>query len=187
MSKLLSISLYYVSFLPLWISILFIDVLSLLKKESCVKTELISMCCILIAMCVSITVIYRAFHRRGKEGSTKHTIKTAKEEKTISAEYLLSYILPLFAFDFTLWEQVVLFLIFFTTLGYLCVKHNHHSINILLEIAGFRFYECDLKNNDEVVTNRLIMSKQRLNELKGMDIYIAALNNDYSLDVGAKK
>lgn len=27
------------------------------------------------------------------------------------------------------------------------------------------------------------MSKQRLNELTGMDIYVAALNNNYGLDV----
>ena len=45
----------------------------------------------------------------GKEGSSKQTIKVAREEKSIAAEFLLSCILPLFAFDFTLWNQAVLF------------------------------------------------------------------------------
>lgn len=58
------------------------------------------------------------------------------------AEYLLSYILPLFAFDFTVWNGVVLFLIFFTILGFLCIKHNYFSVNIILEMAEFRFYNC---------------------------------------------
>ena len=37
------------------------------------------------------------------------TINDAKESKTITAEFLLSYILPLFAFDFTQWDEVVKF------------------------------------------------------------------------------
>ncbi|MBQ1502206.1 MAG: hypothetical protein IIZ45_06305, partial [Firmicutes bacterium] len=37
------------------------------------------------------------------EGTTPHKVLSATEEKTITAEYLLSYILPLFAFDFTQW------------------------------------------------------------------------------------
>lgn len=43
----------------------------------------------------------------------------------ITAEYLLSYILPLFAFDFTKWDEVVKFLIFFLTFSYLCIRHGH--------------------------------------------------------------
>lgn len=183
MSKLFSISLYVVSFLPLWVSILFIDMLSILENMNYKATELISMCCIFVIMCISVIIIYYEIHKRGKEGSTRHTLKVAKEEKTITAEFLLSYILPLFAFDFTLWNQVVLFLIFFITLGYLCIRHNYYSINIVLEMAGYRFYRCKLTNSDGVSTEQLIMSKERLNELIGMEIYVSALNNDYGLDV----
>lgn len=96
---------------------------------------------------------------------------------------MLSYILPLFAFDFTLWNQVVLFLVFFVTLGYLCVRHNYYSVNIVLEIVGYRFFQCNMCNSDNVTTERLIISKQRLNELVGTDIYVTALNNEYNLDV----
>ncbi len=38
-------------------------------------------------------------------------------------------------------------------------------------------------NSDNVTTERLIISKQRLNELVGTDIYVTALNNEYNLDV----
>mgnify|MGYP006954663163 CR=1 FL=1 len=187
MFKLFSISLYFVSFLPLWVSVIFIDILSIVENQVDRGTEYVSICCILIAMIVSITVIYHEIHKHGKEGSTKQIIKAAREEKSITAEFLLSYILPLFAFDFTLWNQVVLFLIFFITLGYLCIRHNYYSVNIMLEIAGYRFFQCNLLNSDNVITEQLIMSKQRLNALIGTDIYVVALNNEYRLDVSKMK
>lgn len=183
MFKLFAISLYFVSFLPLWVSVLFIDILSIIQNQTNIKTECISIGCIFIAMVISIAIIYHELHKRGKEGSSRQTIKAAKEEKSITAEFLLSYILPLFAFDFTLWNQVILFLIFFMSLGFLCIRHNYYSVNIVLEIAGYRFFRCLMSNSDNVKTEQLIMSKQRLNELVETDIYVAALNNEYGLDV----
>ena len=55
----------------------------------------------------------------------EYTIVDAKENKSIITDYMLSYILPLFVFDFTQWDGVVMFLIFFITLGFLCIKHNN--------------------------------------------------------------
>lgn len=183
MSRLFAVSLYFVSFIPLWISVLFLDILSILDNTTSKMTEYISISCILVGMCISLVAIYYEIHRQGKEGSKIYTLKIAKEEKAITAEYLLSYILPLFAFNFTLWYQVVLFLVFFITLGYLCIKHNYYSINIALEIVGYRIYQCVLSNDDNVVIEQLVMSKQRLNALIGMEVHLSALNNDYGLDV----
>lgn len=91
-------------------------------------------------MLISCTVIYHEMHKHGREGSSKQTIKCAREKKAITAEFLLSYILPLFAFDFTLWNQVVLFLVFFVTLGYLCVSERvaeHMWGNMLFHTGQF--------------------------------------------------
>lgn len=112
MFKLFSFSLYFVSFLPLWVSVLFIDILSIAENQTETRTEYISICCILIVLFISIVIIYHELRKHGKEGSRRQTIKAVREEKSITAEFLLSYILPLFAFDFTLWNQVVLFLVF---------------------------------------------------------------------------
>lgn len=183
MFRLFSVSLYFVSFLPLWLSVIFMDILSIMESSNDKATEYISICCILMMMLISCAVIYHEMHKYGREGSTKQTIRGVREQKAITAEFLLSYILPLFAFDFTLWNQVVLFLIFFSTLGYLCIRHNYYSVNLVLEIAGYRFYQCNMCNADNVETERLIISKQRLNELIGTDLYVTALNNEYNLDV----
>ena len=186
MSKLFSASLYFVSFLPLWLSILIKDFLSILKKTDYKTTEIISIVCILIAIIISLIIVYRELHNRGKEGSRQYTLVVAKEEKLITAEYLCSYILPLLAFDFTLWHEVVLFLVFFLMLGCLCVRHNYYSINIALEMAGYRLYRCCLMNSDIITTEKLVLSKQRLNDSIGSDLYVSALNNDYNLHIPEK-
>ena len=105
------------------------------------------------------------------------------KEKTITAEYLLSYILPLFAFDFTQWSQVVLFLIFYLTLGFLCIRHNYFSVNIVLEIARFRFYTCTVENEDGQRLEQRIISHRRLNGCIGDFLYLKSLNNEYKLDI----
>lgn len=186
MSKLLFASMYFTSFIPLWVSVMLMDIWSIMEKQENQGTEYITIICIIIAMVISSGIIYYGLHRCGKEGSSRKIIKTAKEEKSITAEFLLAYILPLFAFDFTVYKQVVLFLIFFITFGYLCIKHNYYCVNILLELAGYRIFRCDVLNKDEMVTEQLIMSKQRLNDLVGMDIYVMPLNNEYQLDVSHK-
>ena len=117
MSKIFSLCLYHTSFAPLWISILFIDIKSCIENPSNRWTEYISIGCILISCLIALIVLLAALCANGKEGTTPVKIVTATEEKSITAEYLLSYILPLFAFDFTQWSQVILFLIFYLTLS----------------------------------------------------------------------
>ena len=107
MSKLFSFSLYYISFAPLWISVLFIDIKSCIENSSDLWTEKISIGVILVSALICLIVLMIELCTNGKEGTIPQTLKKAKEEKTITAEYLLSYILPLFAFDFTVWNEVV--------------------------------------------------------------------------------
>ncbi len=83
----------------------FVDILSIMENSTDKGTEYTSICCILIMMLISCTVIYHEMHKHGRKGSSKQTIKCAREQKAITAEFLLSYILPLFAFDFTLMES----------------------------------------------------------------------------------
>lgn len=128
-------------------------------------------------------VLLAALCTNRKEGTTPAKVVTATEEKSITAEYLLSYILPLFAFDFTQWNQVILFLIFYLTLGFLCIRHNYFSVNIILEIANFRFYTCMVENEDGKNKEQRILSHRRLNGCIGETLYLKSLNNEYKLDI----
>jgi hypothetical protein len=182
-SKIFSLSLYHTSFVPLWISICFIDLKSILEKSPDVVTEIVSISTILITLLISFFVLLFALSVHGKDGTIPLILVSATEEKSITAEYLLSYILPLFAFDFTQWSQVVLFLIFYLMLGFLCVRHNYFSVNILLEINNFRFYNCRLKNEDGKEIEKIIISHRRLNGCIGDILYTKSINNEYKLDV----
>lgn len=183
MSKIFSLCLYHTSFAPLWISILFIDIKSCIEKPSDRWTEYISIGCILISCLIALIVLLAALCTNGKEGTVPNRVISANEEKSITAEYLLSYILPLFAFDFTQWSQVVLFLIFYLTLGFLCIRHNYFSVNIILEIANFRFYTCMVENEDGQRKEQLIISHRRLNGCIGETLFLKSLNNEYKLDI----
>lgn len=147
MSMFVSFSMYFLSFVPLWISVLFIDIKSLLEGGGDKWTEIISILGILLGVLISLVILFVKFFSADDEKYVL-TIQKAKESKTITAEFLLSYILPLFAFDFTQWDEVVKFLIFFLIFGYLCIRHNIFSVNIVLELMHYRMYECRLMNTD---------------------------------------
>ncbi|MBS6765681.1 MAG: hypothetical protein KH304_19155 [Clostridium sp.] len=182
MSKIFSMCLYFISFAPLWLSVIFIDVKSIIENDQYLATEIISISMILIGMLVGLGAMIFGLCMSGRAGRSEYNLKSVKEEKTITAEYLLSYILPLFAFDFTLWNEVVLFLIFFITFGFLCIRHNYFSVNIILELVNFRFYQCELENEDGVIIEKRIISHRKLNSFKGENILVKSLNNEYMLD-----
>lgn len=183
MSKTFSLSLFFTSFTPLWLSVLFVDCKSIFESQTNLWTEKISIVCILTFIFLSLCVLIKKLHNVGREGTRHFTVISVKEEKTIATEYLLSYILPLFAFDFTLWNEVILFLIFFLTIGFLCIKHNHFSVNIVLEILQYRFYICKLRNDDGLEIEYAIITRRNLTGNINEEIYLKSLNDEYKLDV----
>lgn len=189
LSKIVSIALYCTSFLPLWISVLFIDVKNIITCDTNIMTEIISLICILVMLGISLVVLWLSFSnsKGNKEGVSEYTLISAKEEKTISIEYLLSYILPLVAFDFGKWDEVILFLIFFIILGYLCIKHNYLTLNIVLDLAHYNMYNCTLKNEDNIEIELSVLSRRKLNGQLGGKINLKPLNNEIRLDMEQNK
>lgn len=183
MSVVLSFCMYYLSFTPLWLTVLFIDVKSLLEKGENKYTEIISVIFILLFMIVSMAFLLYEFNTLKRGYIEKYELREVSESKTITAEFLLSYILPLFAFDFCKWDQVVEFLIFFSVLGYLCIRHNYFSVNIILEIMKYKMYECILNNSDNISVKKIVISKRTLTMQKGKEITLKLLNNEISLDI----
>ena len=180
MSMVFSASLFFLSFVPLWVSIIFIDIMSMLSGGS-VCTEIISIAIILLHSLISGFVLWTVLRSKPRSGLKIYKLVSAVEEKSISAEYLLSYILPLFAFDFTQWDQVVLFLIFYATLAFLCIRHNFFSVNVILEICQYRFYECTLKNEDGITIEKKVIAKRQLELINGTDICLSSVNNEYCI------
>lgn len=117
MSTITSFCMFFLSFVPLWVSILFIDFMSLHHSQANPWTEIISISLITVVSLISIIVLLRVLCvPKGADCIADYKIVEINEEKKISTEYLLSYILPLFAFQFDKWTDVVTFLIFFPCL-----------------------------------------------------------------------
>ena len=186
MSVFVSFSMYFLSFVPLWITVLFIDIKSLVDGGGDKWTEIIGITGILWGLLISAIILFAKFFVTDDEKYTL-TIQEAKESKTVTAEFLLSYILPLFTFDFTQWDEVIKFLLFFIIFGYLCIRHNNFSVNIILELMHYRMYDCSLMNADGKEVDRTVISKNILSTSKGKDIQMKILNNEYYLDLYDKK
>lgn len=183
MSLIASLSMFYLSFTPLWLSVLFLDIKNIVSNTQCLYTEWISIFVIVALFAVSSLVLLLSLRTKNRTGVQKYRIINVSEEKTITAEYLLSYILPLFAFDFTVWSGIVLFLVYFLTLCYLCIKHNHLSVNIVLELMHYRFYKCELENEDCITVVKYVISREQLINHKTEVVAIRPLNNEFSLDL----
>ena len=113
MSKLFTSALFFISFAPLWLSVIFVDTMSLLEGTPSPGIEKIGISTILVVFSISLVFVLKNLRVEATSEAERYTILTVTEEKTVTSEFLLSYILPLFAFDFTQWKSVVLFFVFF--------------------------------------------------------------------------
>ena len=185
MTNINSLCLYYISFAPLWFAILFIDIKNVIVKDPNLYTEKISIISIIILSIISLVVVRSLIIDKKMSCSEKYKIIDAKKSKDITIEYFLAYVLPLFAFDFTKWDQVIIFLIFYMCLGLLCIKHKYFTTNIILEILKYNFYECSLQNVDGVIIKKYIISKRNLKQENS--IFLKSINNEYMIEPKIKK
>ena len=174
-------SMYYLSFTPLWISVLFMEIMSLRQGTESKVTEIVSLVLIPVVFIVAIIEMRRGL-KPTEVGSVKYELEEVNEEKLLTAEFLATYIIPLLAFDFSTWEGMVLFGFFFFVFGWLCVKHNYFCTNIMLDVFKYHIYDCKLVDGQKIETERKIISKRDLKTCLGTSIYSKSLNNDYGVD-----
>lgn len=183
----MSAGMYFLSFLPLWAAIVIVDIESLIRNPAAPMTEIISIALILVCLLLSGYRVYRGMHK-GKEEAKRFSIREIREQKAVTADYLLSNVLPLLAFDFTQWIQVLVFLIFFVSLGFLHIRHNYFSTNITLELLGYRFFSVELveKIQSEFSTGELstslrttLISRHHGEADLGSQIDVIKINSQY--------
>ena len=214
MGKRFRWDMFFTSFLPLWVSIVVSDIWSIITKLILymtgevwfqasiehtfdkliellleVKIESISVLMLSIYIVISInhinSVIQREKHSQGK---SKGTVKRARKANKLTSEFLLAYILPMFAFDFSNLKSIVLFLIYFGILSFLCIRNNNIYTNIFLEIKGYRMYDCDIEcnvmNDLHLYTDSIIISKKDLTQTLPREIEYFDFENYIYIDIG---
>lgn len=184
MNKFFKCAMFFTAFLPLWITILFIDIKCILQNNIYLSTEYIGIFFIILGILLSTTIIIKSIKTIKQSDYTSYKIIESVQEKGITSEFLLSYILPLFTFDFTIWYNCVEFIIYFSILAFLCIRNNNVYINLILEIKGYKFYTCVLQWVSEPNTEPIqvvAISDKNLCANKGNTIKAASLNKPFYL------
>ena len=145
------------SFVPLWISIILIiawDTMAV-KYSSlpCLfrvnAVQLIFAAVIVIMLMIAVASVLAFIRLKGKpnEGSGVGRIISARKSTSLITDFLLSYILPMIAFDFTGVRDIVLFLIYFMLIAFLSIRNGNVYTNVLFEFMGYKLFDCDIERN----------------------------------------
>lgn len=177
MARLFAVCLFFLNFLPLWAVLVFRDVCSLLDDTNkCNRMEWISLIGILCAFVVSVVVVQIGIRQQRSSGiCERRTLTQLAEHKTLTADMLLCYVLPLLAFDFSQWRGLVEFLVFFAVLLRLNWKYNTIQGCLWLELFGRRIYSCKFENGEDI---ELIASSSLSGE-EGTEKYLCPLNDKF--------
>lgn len=182
MGKQFKIAMFITSFLPLWISILFINLVSLFSNSRLSSVEIFTTIVILASNLASSLIIYFSLNSLHKGDYKKYKIIDATLEQGFTTNFLISYILPLFVFNFAEWTDLALFCIYFITLLFLSYKNNNVYANLIFEFMDYKFYSCILTRNAGIegqTISSIILSKNNLSSQIGNTIEIAPLNKPF--------
>lgn len=111
MSILFLISMFLLSFTPLWVCIICIDVKSLVDGTNCPYTECIGLGIIASMLFFSALITLQTLKKRINENTEEYMVAAVEKDTVSTTTYLLSNVLPLLAFDFTQWFDTVQFMI----------------------------------------------------------------------------
>ena len=185
MNRLFKVAMFFTAFIPLWLTVLFLDVMNIAdKSNNSIGSEVMGIGCIGIGLLLSTIIIFCSMRGVEERDYAKYKILSVEQEKGITSEFLLSYILPLFAFDFTKWISVIEFLIYFLILAFLCVRNNNVYANLLFEVKKYKFYTCEMQwvaEADATPISMTVISKKPLTAHKGNIIEVAALKKPFYL------
>ena len=202
--------MFVTSFIPLWISIVIADIWDIGKYiiirwhylysphfdiggaiRRFLKANMlmvISIIIIIFIVSISITEINKFIREKEKDKAPPigSLVKVSRANK-LSAEFLLAYILPMIAFDFSQGKSVLLFAMYFGVLAYLCIRNNNVYTNIYLEIKNYRMYECDVKckvaNSEKVYQKSLVISRRNLITRINSDMKYCDFDNYIYIDL----
>ena len=197
MTQFFKWNMFFTSFLPLWISIVVTDLWTIGNKiiensEEAFENSRIEI--ITIVLLIGYTLFSMFYISRiisAQERSTNKEqgiIVRAKRANKLSAEFLLAYILPMIAVDFSSMNNIVLFLIYFVVLSFLCIRNSNVYTNIFLELKGYKMYECNIERRvmNRTITDEacLVISKYSLIQAIPRNLQYFDFENYIYIDIG---
>lgn len=174
-------SVYYISFFPLWFSVLFIDFTNIFfSKDTNIATEIISIYTILVVLLICLIVLQRKLEKkRSGDNCEKIKLCEVKLNKKIIIEFIFTFVLPLATFDFCTWQGVMLFIFFFFLLFYILISLFNYPMLCSLVFLGYKMYDCKYLDMDKNKHEATFITSQRIrfNE----NIIVDNISNDFYL------
>ena len=197
MTQFFKWNMFFTSFLPLWISIVVTDLWTIgnkiveNSKEAFENSKIEIITIVLLIGYTLFSMFYISRIISVQERSTNKEqgiIVRAKRANKLSAEFLLAYILPMIAFDFSSMNNIVLFLIYFVVLSFLCIRNSNVYTNIFLELKGYKMYECNIERRvmNRTITDEacLVISKNSLIQAIPRNLQYFDFENYIYIDIG---
>ena len=178
------IAMFITSFIPLWITVIIKNTAALIQsKTSNITIAIIVPIVLVIINLIACVVMHRRFRIIKSRNPETIILQQVTREKSLTTEFLVAYILPLFVFDFTNGWEILQFTIYFSFLAFLCIRNGNVYSNILLELQGYRYYTCQVilctTNKPSEIA---ILSCNLLEHQIGRKVEIEALNKPIYLD-----
>lgn len=184
MGIIFRIAMFCTSFIPLWITVVIKNIAALMQnKASNVTLAIIVPIVLVIINLIAYAVMQHRFHIIKCRTPETIILQKVTREKSLTTEFLVAYILPLFVFDFTNGWEILQFIIYFFFLAFLCIRNGNVYSNILLELKGYRYYTCQVilctTNKPSEIA---ILSCNLLEHQIGRKLEIETLNKPIYLD-----
>lgn len=199
-------NMFITSFMPLWLSIIVSDIWSIVNSvvnkwssKDKMLHNLRNICkanyvCIFVVLIILGLMIFSIASiniflsdKCSNNAAPKINIKRAIRANKLSSEFLLAYILPMIAFDFTEFKSVILFAIYFGMLAFLCIRNSNVYTNIWLEFKGYKMFLCDLETSrmgkKHIYVDCLVISKNNLTVQIDNDIKYWDFDNYIYIDL----
>jgi len=102
---------------------------------------------VLFVLLVSTVYILTFVMRMGKSGKGGDVVKIvlARKSTSLVTDFLLFYILPMIAFNFSNLRDILLFLIYFAFIAFLSIRNGNVYTNVLFEFMDYKAYKCDVE------------------------------------------
>lgn len=174
---------FVMSYLPLWIIVCFECIVSIIGKDQSLCTEWLTVLIFVPIVLCSFLLFSVILRNTLKERGLQYKVVETKPLKRISSEYLLSYVIPLIAFDFTKWQDMIKFLIIWGFLFLLCWRFWQMPI-AWLSMLGFFVSECELETNDGQLVQKIVISRKPLSRIEGELVTIVDIDNNQAIQTG---
>lgn len=176
--------LWFLNFLPLWIAIAVGAVFRCVRGEELSGAARWGLVGVAVGTVFSLSIVWISFRSFRREETIPVSVSTATEEKTASANVLLTYVLPLWAFDFADWIGWAQFALFFGVVVWLACRHLILEGCLFMELLGYRVFKCKLREmlgGEEKAWEYWVFSKESLEAVNGCERRMVELNNQARL------